>query len=110
MDTKHPIAGPHFLNQELAKLCVPIIELTRADDPDLRKIIRMIGDIPAFSRRVLRTANAAIVGLHRSVMSVEQAVALLGPGRVRQIMERLQFELGHTWSGVSTQSSRPSAQ
>lgn len=101
MDIKHP-RGPHFLNRDLAKKCEPILALTNSAEPDLRAIVRQIEAVPTFSRRILRAANAARLGLSREVTSVEQAVALLGARHVQSVMEYLQFELFPTRTSAPT--------
>lgn len=53
-----------------------------AEDPDLRKVARLVGADVALSVAVLRTVNSPYFGLSRTVESIEQAVSLVG---MRQI-------------------------
>ena len=59
-------------------LCLRLLGLLTADEPDIDQIERLICSDPALVLRTLRMANSAAVGAARRISSVRQAVVLVG--------------------------------
>jgi c-di-GMP-related signal transduction protein len=53
-------------------------------DVDIRYVASLVGHDPALALRLLRLSNSASSGLRYRVSSVDQAVTLLGPRRIRE--------------------------
>jgi len=53
---------------------------------DLRKVAKVIRTDPSLSAQVLRLCNSALFGLRRRVLSIGQAVVLLGTERLRTLV------------------------
>ncbi len=69
-----------------------MLEVIRAQNtfaPDLQAVADVIARDVVLSSRVLQEANTALPGLKRQVSSIEQAVMLLGLGRVRKVVTSL---------------------
>ena len=81
----HRIARPHFLDDQLRSGCEQLLALSAAAEPDIRAIAALTKKTSALNLRVLCAANASSHGLHHQVQSTEQAVALLGAKRLREI-------------------------
>lgn len=80
----------------LPHVAVRVIELVQSDEPDVREISRVIRSDAAIASRILRTGNSALLGMRRSLTSVEEAVPQLGFTLVRTLV------LGCTLSGIRT--------
>lgn len=59
-------------------LCLRLLGLLTADEPDIDQIERLICSDPALVLRTLRMANSAAVGAARRISSVRQAIVLVG--------------------------------
>jgi len=69
-----------------------MLEVIKAQNtfaPDLQAVAYIIARDVVLSSRVLQEANTALPGLKRKVSSIEQAVMLLGLGRVRKVVTSL---------------------
>jgi HD-like signal output (HDOD) protein len=62
-----------------------LAEINRAE-PDIARLEALIGAEPAFAAKVLAAVNASQFGLRSQVMSVRQAITLLGLERVRSLV------------------------
>jgi len=83
-------AGHQFSRQEALKLLAgiqipPQPEIVRrlmiertSEDPDVSKIIRLISNDVGLSAAVLKTANSPFYGLRSKIVSIQQAVSMLG--------------------------------
>lgn len=66
-----------------------LLRETRADDPDFRRVSRLIGGDVALAAAVLQVANSSFFGLRTKASSVQQALALLGLITVTQLVTGL---------------------
>jgi len=69
-----------------------MLEVIKAQNtfaPDLQVVADVIARDLVLSSRVLQEANTVLPGLNRKVSSIEQAVMLLGLGRVRKVVTSL---------------------
>lgn len=80
----------------LPHVAVRVIELVQSDEPNVGEISRVIRSDAAIASRILRTGNSALLGMRRSLTSVEEAVPQLGFTLVRTLV------LGCTLSGIRT--------
>ncbi len=62
-----------------------LVQLTRNDDADINKVVRVLEMDPGLSQRVLRLVNSAGYGLRIRCTSLGHATALLGQVKLRQI-------------------------
>jgi len=62
-----------------------LVQLTRSDDADINKVVRVLEMDPGLSQRVLRLVNSAGYGLRIRCTSLGHATALLGQVKLRQI-------------------------
>lgn len=66
-------------------VALALLELTQKNDASIKEIARVIQTDPVLSGRLLKFANSAFVGLRRTVVSIQDAVVLLGVHVVRQL-------------------------
>ena len=66
-----------------------LLRETRSDDPDFRRVGRLIGGDVALASAVLKVANSPFYGLRTKASSVQQALALLGLNAVTQLVTGL---------------------
>ncbi len=66
-------------------VALALLELTQQDDVSVKAIARVIQTDPVLTGRLLKFANSAFVGLRRTVVSIQDAVVLLGVHVVRQL-------------------------
>src|ERR1051326_5234894 len=66
-----------------AGTALKVLELCRDDDSGLREISDVISSDPALAARLLKFANSAATGLDREVISVREAVLLMGVRSVK---------------------------
>lgn len=59
-------------------IAMQVIELTRRDDVDYHELVRLIGADPALSQRVVKAANALLGHVSRPVVTIHDAVTVLG--------------------------------
>jgi EAL and modified HD-GYP domain-containing signal transduction protein len=64
-------------------ICVRLLNDLSDPDVPIARIEQEVGSDPGLTLRVLRTANSASVGASREVTSLRQALALIGPRRLR---------------------------
>lgn len=62
-----------------------VIQLTRQDEVSIPELARAIGGDPAFVGRVLKAANGLLNGARRPVLSVAEALMVLGVPAVRAL-------------------------
>ena len=62
-----------------------LIKTLHDDDADVRVVSNIISHDPALSARMLRLANSAQFGLPRGVGSIDDAIQMVGMGRVRSV-------------------------
>lgn len=62
-----------------------VIQLTRQEQVSIPELARAISGDPAFVGRVLKAANGMLQGLHRPVLSVAEALMVLGVPAVRSL-------------------------
>ncbi len=63
--------------------CARLLNLLSDVDVSMAELARMVGTDPGLSMRLLRTANSASNSLSKEVTSLQQAIVLLGPQRLR---------------------------
>jgi len=66
-----------------------LLRETRADEPDFRRISRLVGGDVALASAVLKVVNSPFYGLRTKATSVQQALALLGLNTVTQLVTGL---------------------
>jgi len=66
-----------------------LLRETRADEPDFRRVGQLIGSDVALAASVLKVANSSFYGLSSKVVSVQQALTLLGLGTATQLVTGL---------------------
>ena len=66
-----------------------LLRETRADEPDFRRVGRLIGGDVALASAVLKVANSPFYGLRTKASSVQQALALLGLNAVTNLVTGL---------------------
>jgi len=69
----------------LAEATAGLIREVNSEDPDMRRIERMISATPALSAKILRVINSSLYSLPNRVTSVFHAVNMLGFNRIREI-------------------------
>ena len=62
-----------------------LVQLTRNEDTNIQKVVRVLESDPGLSQRVLRLVNSAGYGLRVRCTSLNHATALLGQQRLQQI-------------------------
>lgn len=62
-----------------------LVQLTRAEDADIHKVVRVLEMDPGLSQKVLRLVNSAGYGLRVRCTSLQHATALLGQSKMRQV-------------------------
>ena len=62
-----------------------LVQLTKSDNSNILKVVRVLEADPGLSQRVLRLVNSAGYGLRVRCTSLNHATALLGQQRLRQI-------------------------
>lgn len=85
MELETLLAQPRALPSIPEAVSDLITELDK-DDPDLRRIGRLLASDPALTTRALRLANSSFFNLQRQVSSVEEAAAVLGLSHVRTMV------------------------
>jgi len=110
----------HFSQQEALKLLSsiqipPQPEIVRSlmierasDDPDVTKIVRLIGNDVGLSAAVLKTVNSPFYGLRSKVGSIQQAVSMLGMKNIGTLVMGLALRnsvpiegLQHFWDSAA---------
>lgn len=61
-------------------------ELTQDPDCNAEDLVKLLGTDPGIAASVLRLANSALFGVTREVGSLQQAIALLGMRRIRELV------------------------
>lgn len=61
-------------------------EMTQDPHCDYRKLVDLLATDPGIAADVLRLANSALFGVTRQVSSLQQAIALLGTKRIRELV------------------------
>ncbi len=92
-------------------IALALLELTQRDDATIADIARLLQGDPALTGRILKFVNSPYIGQRRGVVSVADAVLLVGLHAVRQIVLGLSvlsahrggscdgFDYGRFWSG-----------
>jgi len=62
-----------------------LMELTRAEAFDVRRLSELLGRDPLLAAQVLRMANSAMYGGSATIVSIKQAIARLGATTLRQL-------------------------
>jgi HD-like signal output (HDOD) protein len=75
----------------LSAVALEVLRLCEADQLDLREMARVVGRDPALAIKVVRTANSPLFSLRQEVVSINQALSLLGANVVRTLV--LSFSL-----------------
>ncbi|GAB3680689.1 EAL and HDOD domain-containing protein [Angustibacter aerolatus] len=75
----HPAEQPVMAMSPQRVLCLRLLALLAADDPDLRAVEQLVTSDTALVVRTLRMANSAAAGTSRQIGSVRQAIVLVGP-------------------------------
>lgn len=57
------------------------------EDPDARKIGEMVATDPGLTARMLKLANSAFFGLSREIVSVQDAITILGFNHIRTLIQ-----------------------
>ncbi|OYX57728.1 MAG: histidine kinase [Comamonadaceae bacterium 32-67-11] len=68
------------------------------EEPDARRISEAIGTDPALTARLLKLANSAFFGLSREILSVQDAVNILGFNQLRTTVQAV--ALGRSFKAV----------
>lgn len=68
------------------------------EEPDARRISEAIGTDPALTARLLKLANSAFFGLSREILSVQDAVNILGFSQLRTTVQAV--ALGRSFKAV----------
>jgi two-component system cell cycle response regulator len=66
-------------------VALKLLELTQREDASIQEVVRVIQTDPALTGRLLKFANSGFVGLRRPVVSIKDAIILLGVHVVRQL-------------------------
>lgn len=83
-----PLSGPHFLKTGEFDQLVEALQLCAAEEPELPKIAAIAEAVGPLSQAILQAANATSLGVRR-VTDLKHAVALVGPFRTKELIERL---------------------
>jgi HD-like signal output (HDOD) protein len=75
----------------LSAVALEVLRLCEAEQLDLRDMARVVGRDPALAIKVVRTANSPLFALRQNVVSIDQALSLLGANVVRTLV--LSFSL-----------------
>ncbi|GAB1231700.1 hypothetical protein UT4_01660 [Ferrigenium sp. UT4] len=67
-------------------VALQVIELTRQDSATNHDLVRLIGADPALSQRVVKAANALLGKVSRPVVTIHDAVTVLGMRALRQLV------------------------
>lgn len=62
-----------------------LVQLTRDEDADVHKVVRVLEMDPGLSQKILRLVNSAGYGLRIRCTSLQHATALLGQAKLRQV-------------------------
>jgi len=62
-----------------------LVQLTRDEDADIHKVVRVLEMDPGLSQKILRLVNSAGYGLRIRCTSLQHATALLGQVKLRQV-------------------------
>jgi len=76
-----------------------LLRETRVEEPDFRRVARLIGGDVALASAILKVTNSPFYGLRSKASSVQQALALLGLNAVTQLVTGLL--LRQAFSGVA---------
>lgn len=91
-------------------IALELINLTGREDFSTADIVRLISSDPALSVRVLKAANALLHSIRHSVVTISDAVTVLGMRAIRQLVLAVslvhdhqrgackQFDYGYFWS------------
>lgn len=107
-------ARDHKADQTVREIGIPpcpatltrLLRETRADEPDFRRVGRLIGGDVALASAVLKITNSPFYGLRSKASSVQQALALLGLHSVTQLVtgllraRRFQGSPDPAWSAI----------
>jgi HD-like signal output (HDOD) protein len=99
----------HGTDAALTDICIPpcptiltkLMQETREDEPDFRKVSKLIGGDASLAAAMLQTVNSPFYGLRSKATSVQQAIALLGLRNVTQLATGVM--LRNTFSGGSNE-------
>ncbi len=67
-------------------IALELIKLTAKEEYSSAEVIELIASDPALSVRILKAANAMLFGLRHSVVSISDAIAILGMRTLRQLV------------------------
>lgn len=85
---------PRVVSEVLAEL--------NADDPNPRRIGEAMATDPGLTARMLKLANSSLFGLGREVVSVQDAISLLGFNAIRSLVQAVALGSSfHTVPGVN---------
>ncbi|MDD2913995.1 MAG: diguanylate cyclase [Gallionella sp.] len=91
-------------------VALEVINLTQREDVSNQDIVRLIGADPALSARVIRAANVLLANASRPVVTITDAVTVLGARALRQLVLGIaliadyrhgpckQFDYQHFWT------------
>lgn len=87
------------LVEDLALPCQPrvvalLMSELLADVPNLRRLNQLFGSDPALAVQLLAMANAPACQMVGAVRGIPQAITLLGPAQLRQLLRRAQKGMG----------------
>ena len=83
-----------------------LLALMRSEDVEFSDLATVIASDAGIATRVLRTVNAAGVGLSRQITDIQQAISVLGLNRIRDLvlayaaLDALPLDLGRTYGGL----------
>lgn len=90
-NAQSPSASPISDLPSLPRAAIKIIEMAQDPDVDLQKLGKAIELDPALATKLVRLSNSSLFGLSREVVSVHQALVILGLRTVK--MAALSFTL-----------------
>jgi HD-like signal output (HDOD) protein len=85
MDLKSLLASPIALPSIPRVIALALNELN-ADEPDLLRVSSILGQEPVLTARILQVVNSARFQLSRPLGTVNEALAILGLGQVRDMV------------------------
>lgn len=69
----------------LPETALELLTLVNEREPDMDRLIRVIGQDPPLAARILKLANSPLFGIEHRITSLSRAVLLLGPREIRDL-------------------------
>jgi HD-like signal output (HDOD) protein len=94
LDEQHSVRAPHTLPSH--ETLTALLQQTRNLNVDFTDFCRTIGDEPAISSQILRTARSVLVSREVEVSELRQAIAMIGLRKVESILQSLEVDATST--------------